>query len=139
MSSKKNIVIIGAGYAGILTAQGLSKGLDPNEWSIQLVSDRAFHVHWLSNVIDWAEQKQVAKVPGQVGIVVPNILAAIKNQPPPKVYSGGMEGILLPAGPKAGIAYLPFLWGLILGDWFSTMVKSKTLFVQIAQKATRYV
>ncbi|KAG8895160.1 hypothetical protein FRC00_007869 [Tulasnella sp. 408] len=52
MSAKKNIVIIGAGNpsgsAGIHTAQGLSKALNPAEWSIQLVSNRQFHVHYVA-------------------------------------------------------------------------------------------
>ncbi|KAG8892455.1 hypothetical protein FRC00_012040, partial [Tulasnella sp. 408] len=48
MAPKKNIVILGAGTAGIMTAQGLSKALNPNEWSIQLVSDRPFHLHYIA-------------------------------------------------------------------------------------------
>ncbi|KAG9044217.1 hypothetical protein FS837_008612 [Tulasnella sp. UAMH 9824] len=86
------------------------------------------NVYAVGDVIDWAEQKQVAKVPGHVAVAVPNILAAIKNQQPPKVYKGGIEGILLPAGPSRGIMYLPFLWGLIFGDWVSSMIKSKNLY-----------
>lgn len=96
------------------------------------------NVYAVGDVIDWAEQKQLAKIPGHVSVVVPNILAATRNQQPPKVYKGGMEGILLPAGPNRGIGYLPLLWGIILGDWFSAMIKSKALFVSMAQKTTRY-
>lgn len=96
------------------------------------------NVYAVGDVIDWAEQKQVAKVAGHVAVIVPNILAAIKNQQPPKVYKGGIEGIILPAGPRAGAGYLPFLWGITLGDFFSAMIKSKNLFVSLAQTVTRY-
>lgn len=121
--------------SAIVTAQGNIRVLP----SLRVpLSNGKTNVYAVGDVIDWAEQKQLAKVPGHVSVVVPNILAAIKNQQPPKVYNGGMEGILLPAGPTAGIGYLPILWGITLGDWFSSMIKSKTLFVSTAQKATGY-
>ncbi|KAG8924066.1 hypothetical protein FRC01_011981, partial [Tulasnella sp. 417] len=119
----------------IITAQGNIRVLPTLR--VPLTSGKT-NVYAVGDVIDWAEQKQVAKVPGHVAVIVPNILAAIKNQQPPKVYKGGIEGILLPAGPNRGITYLPFLWGIILGDWLSSMIKSKTLFVSMAQKTTRY-
>ncbi|KAG8950633.1 hypothetical protein FRC04_007257 [Tulasnella sp. 424] len=102
------------------------------------LSNGKINVYAVGDVIDWPEQKQVAKVPKHVGVVVPNILASIKGQQAPKVYGGFIEGILLPAGPTAGITYLPFLWGIILGDWISSFLKSKTLFVQKAQALTGY-
>ncbi|KAG8950635.1 hypothetical protein FRC04_007259 [Tulasnella sp. 424] len=102
------------------------------------LSNGKTNVYAVGDVIDWPEQKQAAKIQYHVGVVVPNILASIKGQKPPKIYGGMFEAILLPAGPKAGIMYLPFLWGIILGDWISSIIKAKTLLVHKAQALTGY-
>lgn len=41
--------------------------------------------------------------------------------------------MVLPLGPKLGMGYFPFLWGLIFGDWLVPMIKSKGLFVSMAR------
>ncbi|KIO28784.1 hypothetical protein M407DRAFT_229352 [Tulasnella calospora MUT 4182] len=102
------------------------------------LSNGKANVYAVGDVIDWQEQKQLAKVPYHVAVVVPNILASIQGQKAPKVYGGFMEAILLPAGPSAGVMYLPLLWGIIFGDWVSSMLKAKTLFVAKAQALTGY-
>ncbi|KAG8972930.1 hypothetical protein FRB90_010091 [Tulasnella sp. 427] len=97
------------------------------------------NVYAAGDVIDWNEQKQLAKVPGHVPIVVANILASIEGKPAPKTYGGPMmEVMVLPAGPTKGASYFGILWGLIFGDWVSSLIKSKTLFVSMAQQTTKY-
>ncbi|KAG8891683.1 hypothetical protein FRC01_014572 [Tulasnella sp. 417] len=102
------------------------------------LSNGKTNVYAVGDVIDWPEQKQLAKIPSHVAVVVPNILASIEGKKAPKVYGGFMEAILLPAGPTAGVMYLPLLWGLVLGDWVSSLLKAKTLFVHKAQALTGY-
>ncbi|KAG9021854.1 hypothetical protein FS837_006925 [Tulasnella sp. UAMH 9824] len=96
------------------------------------------NVYAAGDVIDWDEQKQLAKVPGHAGVVVANILASIQGKPASKTYKGPpMEVILLPAGPTKGVAYFGMLWGLVFGDWVTSLIKSKTLLVWLAQGTTR--
>ncbi|KAL1937836.1 hypothetical protein VTO73DRAFT_12856 [Trametes versicolor] len=46
--SKKNVVILGGGWAGTLIARQLSGKLDPTEYSIVLVNDRPFFIHLIA-------------------------------------------------------------------------------------------
>lgn len=46
--SKKNVVILGGGWAGTLIARQLSGKLDPAEYSIVLVNDRPFFIHLIA-------------------------------------------------------------------------------------------
>ncbi|KAG8950634.1 hypothetical protein FRC04_007258 [Tulasnella sp. 424] len=90
------------------------------------------NVYAAGDVINWDEQKQLAKVPAHTGIVVANILASIQGKPAAKTYKGA------PMGPTKGAAYFGILWGLIFGNWVTSLIKSKTLFVWLAQQTTRY-
>lgn len=45
------------------------------------------------------------------------------------------EAIVMPLGPKGGVGYLPLLWGIVLGDFFTWLIKSKNLFVDMAKKS----
>ncbi|KIO28783.1 hypothetical protein M407DRAFT_242857 [Tulasnella calospora MUT 4182] len=103
------------------------------------LSNGKTNVYAAGDVIDWDEQKQLAKVPGHAGVVVANILASIQGKSASKTYKGPpMEVILLPAGPTKGAAYFGVLWGLTFGDWVTSLIKSKTLLVWLAQQTTRY-
>jgi len=84
------------------------------------------------DVIEWSEQKNLGKVPGMASVVVANIIAATQNKVAPKVYSGGIDALVVPIGPNLGIGYVPILWGITLGDWIVRLIKSKTLFVGLA-------
>ncbi|POM67672.1 Pyridine nucleotide-disulfide oxidoreductase [Phytophthora palmivora] len=35
------------------------------------------------------------------------------------------EAMILPLGPSGGVSQLPFWGGLVLGDWFTWLVKSR--------------
>ncbi|KAG8904173.1 hypothetical protein FRB99_002121 [Tulasnella sp. 403] len=92
------------------------------------------NVFALGDIIDWKEQKMLAKVPSHASVVVANLLASVQGKAGTSQYKGFMEAIGLPFGPTGGITYLPLLWGITLGDWFTAFLKSKTLFVENAQK-----
>lgn len=82
----------------------------------------------LGDIIDWPEQKQLAKTWGHAGIVAANVEACLSGRPF-KEYKGSSEMIAITVGKNAGVTYLGVLWGLILGDWVSRMVKSRSLLV----------
>ncbi|KAL4267990.1 FAD/NAD(P)-binding domain-containing protein [Pleurotus pulmonarius] len=89
------------------------------------------------DILDVEEEKQLAKAFSHVKILTANILASISNKPL-KAYKGSTEMILITNGKGGGIAYFGVLWGLVFGDWFARMLKSKDLMVPIARKAAGY-
>lgn len=112
------------------------------------------NVFALGDIIDTTQQKTISKVPAQAEVVAANILAATKGGLGAKQYNGYMGGclqrvpqsllsadthalvsevMLVTLGPTGGRSWLPILWGLILGDFMTRMLKSKTLFVYPAR------
>ncbi|KAJ7897039.1 FAD/NAD(P)-binding domain-containing protein [Mycena olivaceomarginata] len=71
------------------------------------------------------------------GIITGNIIAHLsgKSLSP---YKGSPEMIIITNGKNGGKAYLGFLWGITLGDWFARMMKSKTLLVSMTRGAMGY-
>ncbi|TDL28126.1 FAD/NAD(P)-binding domain-containing protein [Rickenella mellea] len=87
------------------------------------------------DIIDFKEQKQVAKVPGHVGVVAANLLSILKDQPPKKEYKGTFEAIFVTNGKSGGAGYMGVMWGLMFGNSVVGMAKSKGLFVGMTRKA----
>jgi NADH dehydrogenase FAD-containing subunit len=107
------------------------------------------------DIIEWEEEKQVGKTAGQAAVVAKNIISYLANKPLKKQYDGSPEMIILTNGKvwasassdvsvpdylhrlnqSSGAAYLPFLWGLVFGPWFTRMVKSKTLLLGFARSS----
>ena len=111
----------------------------------------------VGDIIDWEEQKQAAKVGTHASVVAANVLSFVSGQPVKKVYGGSPEIIIVPVGKVAfrsfaavlkyadcqtlqtiGQGYLGFLWGILVGDWFSRTMKGKTLMVPQARKSLGY-
>lgn len=65
---------------------------------------------------------------GHAPIVARNILASIRGDKT-TVYVGKPEVIMVTLGPANGRAYMPFLWGFVLGGWLTSKIKSGSLFV----------
>ncbi|EJD41773.1 FAD/NAD(P)-binding domain-containing protein [Auricularia subglabra TFB-10046 SS5] len=84
----------------------------------------------VGDAIAWAEQKQAAKATGHNAAVVANILALTKGETPTAKYAGATEIIVVTIGPNGGSSYIDILWGIILGDWLTSLLKSKTLLVE---------
>ena len=105
------------------------------------------------DIIDWPEEKQFGKTIDQAPVVAENMASYLADKPLKKKYSGAPEAIFLTNGKvrvsaffffsinvsdrfrrhaqqSSGAAYLPFLWGIVLGSWFTRMVKSKTLMLE---------
>jgi len=104
------------------------------------------------DIMDWPEEKQFGKTIDQAPVVAENMVSYLADKPLKKKYSGAPEAIFLTNGKvrvsalffsinvsdrfrrhpqqSSGAAYLPFLWGIVLGPWFARMVKSKTLMLE---------
>ncbi|KAG5642076.1 hypothetical protein DXG03_003629 [Asterophora parasitica] len=87
------------------------------------------------DIADLKEQKQVAKYPGHAAVIAANVLSVLSGQKPTKAYKGATEMIIVTIGKEGGASYMGVLWGLTFGNWFSAMVKSKTLLVPMARKS----
>ena len=115
------------------------------------------NIYAIGDVIDWQEQKQAAKAPKHAQIAAANILSQINGGVPKKSYSGQPELIVItngkvscsPQSPslvshiltmchllqKNGISYMGMLWGITLGNWFSSSMKGKELMVSMTRKS----
>ncbi|KAH9891858.1 FAD/NAD-P-binding domain-containing protein [Cubamyces lactineus] len=90
------------------------------------------------DIIEWKEQKQAAKANTHAAIVAANVVSFLEGKPYKKVYKGSLEMILIPLGRTGGAGYLGFLWGIMLGDFFSRLLKAKELMVSQARAARGY-
>ncbi|KAF8667838.1 hypothetical protein AX14_006285, partial [Amanita brunnescens Koide BX004] len=85
----------------------------------------------LGDIIDWKEQKQITKAWGHAAIVAANVEAYLAGRKL-KEYKGSPEMAMITNGKNAGVTFIGMLWGIVLGDWFVRMVKSKSLFLDIS-------
>ncbi|KAI0629813.1 FAD/NAD-P-binding domain-containing protein [Trametes polyzona] len=85
------------------------------------------------DIIDWEEQKQAAKAGTHAQVVSANVLSFLQGKPLKKVYKGSPELIVIPLGRNGGAGYLGFLWGIMLGDWATRLLKAKDLLVTQAR------
>lgn len=114
------------------------------------------NVYAIGDVIDWEEQKQAAKAAKHAQIAATNIIAQLNDGAPKTNYSGQPELIIITNGKvscsplstqlshsdsssrhssqKHGISFVGMLWGITLGNWFSSMMKGKELMVSMARK-----
>lgn len=88
------------------------------------------HIFAVGDVIDWKEQKQAAKTGAHASVVAENVLALLTDSDKPlKIYKGSKEMIVITNGSEGGLVYLGILWGIVLGDWVASRLKSRTLFL----------
>ncbi|KIY68526.1 FAD/NAD(P)-binding domain-containing protein [Cylindrobasidium torrendii FP15055 ss-10] len=92
----------------------------------------------VGDIIDVKEQKQAAKTGGHAAVVAANVVSFVNGQPLTKKYKGSYELILVTNGKNGGLAYFGVLWGLVFGDWFARMMKSKTLMVDRFRQGLGY-
>jgi hypothetical protein len=74
---------------------------------------------------------------GHAPLVSSNILSTIKGG---KVaaYGGKAEMILVTLGPKGGRGIIPFLGGIVMGDWLLSKMKSTDLFIEPTRQLLGY-
>lgn len=90
------------------------------------------------DITDWPEQKQAGKYYKHADIISANVLSLLADQKPTVMYKGAYEMIVVTIGKTGGAAYFGVLWGLMFGDWVSSMLKSKDLVVSMVRKKLRY-
>lgn len=114
------------------------------------------NVYAIGDVTNLAEQKQATKAPKHAQIAAANILAQLGGGVAKKTYSGQPELIIITNGKvgycssyfglfflsdvssplqKRGISFMGMLWGITLGNWFSSSMKGKELMVGMARKS----
>ncbi|KAF8178480.1 hypothetical protein BJ912DRAFT_664608 [Pholiota molesta] len=87
------------------------------------------------DAIEWDEQKQVAKYPAHASVIANNIVTLLKNQQPSDLYRGSYELIFITNGKDRGATYWQIFWGPTFGDWVSSAMKSKDLFITKVRKS----
>ncbi|KAJ7785799.1 FAD/NAD-P-binding domain-containing protein [Mycena metata] len=94
----------------------------------------------VGDAIDTAEQKQAIKAGAHSAIVVANIIAYLDDPKRPlKAYKPSTrESIVVTNGKGGGRSYIALLWGFVLGDWFTRLIKAKTLLVSKAREYMGY-
>ncbi|KAF4610104.1 hypothetical protein D9613_010429 [Agrocybe pediades] len=93
--------------------------------TLQLVSHP--RIFAAGDVIDWKEQKQSAKVAGHASVVSNNVLVLLGQKKKMVNYKGAFEAILITNGKYGDIAYIDILWGIVLGNWLVSLIKSRGL------------
>ncbi|KAI9990927.1 hypothetical protein PInf_018544 [Phytophthora infestans] len=85
----------------------------------------------LGDVCNHSSQK-MAFIAGEQGKFLAGELTAVirkKKLGFTKPYTGmNTEALVLPLGPNGGVTQLPFFGGIVLGDWFTWMMKSRDYF-----------
>ncbi|CAE6346400.1 unnamed protein product [Rhizoctonia solani] len=123
---RPNTSVVSTLDKSVLTPKGTV--LVTPEFNVKLASG-AQNVWAIGDIVEWPEQKMVFKASnGHAPLVAANIIASIKGSKL-KSYQGKPEMIVITLGPKGGRGSMPFLGGIVMGDWIVTKAKSADLFV----------
>ncbi|KAI0068110.1 FAD/NAD(P)-binding domain-containing protein [Artomyces pyxidatus] len=95
-------------------------------------------IYAAGDAIDWKEQKQIAKYDAHAAVVVDNVLAQLAGGVPKKIYKGSYEIIIITNGRYHGVGYFDVLWGIVLGNWLSSILKGRYLMVSMLRKRLGY-
>ncbi|KIM36348.1 hypothetical protein M413DRAFT_31768 [Hebeloma cylindrosporum] len=85
------------------------------------------------DAMDWVEQKQAGKAPAHAAVIANNVLSVLGSKKSPIPYKGSMEMVVLTNGKASGAGYFGILWGITIGSWLSSLIKSKSLLVGMMQ------
>ncbi|KAF8811277.1 FAD/NAD(P)-binding domain-containing protein [Phlegmacium glaucopus] len=86
------------------------------------------------DVIEWDEQKQVSKYSTHASIITRNVISVLEKKQPAALYEGSYEMISIANGKQGGSSYWSIFWGPSFGDWVSSHLKSKDLFLTWTRK-----
>ena len=102
----------------------------------------------VGDIVGWEEQKQATKAVGHAPVVVANVVNLLAGRPVRKEYGGFPEVIAIangkvgkpplvalvishphPPSQNGGSTFIPLLWGIVLGNFITALIKSKGLFI----------
>jgi len=126
---RPNTSILSSLGEDILTSKGFVK-INPT-FQLKSLPD----VYAIGDIIDVQEEKQAGKTPGHVSVVAANILSSLQGKEPKSQYKGATEAIIVTNGKNGGVSFVNILWGLVFGNWFSRLIKSKSLLVSMGRGA----
>ncbi|KJA15813.1 hypothetical protein HYPSUDRAFT_1066992 [Hypholoma sublateritium FD-334 SS-4] len=88
------------------------------------------------DIIEWKEQRQAgAKSPAHALVIAHNTLVLLGATKKAAIqYKGTKELILLVNGKNGGAGYFPILWGVTIGNWLASLIKSRSLLVGYTKK-----
>ncbi|EKM50736.1 uncharacterized protein PHACADRAFT_178488 [Phanerochaete carnosa HHB-10118-sp] len=95
-------------------------------------------VYAAGDIVEWREQKQAGKASAHAAVVVPNVVSFLRDQPQAKVYEGSREMIVIPVGRAYGAGYFDVLWGIVVGNWLTSVLKGKDLIVGMIRGRLNY-
>lgn len=107
----------------------------------------------IGDIIEWKEQKQAGKASYHASVAVANLLSFLNGQPQLKKYKSMPEMIIIPVGKvivervlyivkrlansrtlqQYGAGYLDLLWGIVIGNWITKLLKGKGLLVSMSR------
>nr|CAG8518059.1 5451_t:CDS:2 [Entrophospora candida] len=104
--------------------------------TLQLDGPGYEHIFAVGDITNFKETKLAYRAGMHSAIAVKNILAKIGGNNGNKLeeYKPPSEMIIVTVGKNGGGGYLPMLGGIVIGNMFSRMIKSKSLFVDRYQK-----
>ncbi|TCD68495.1 hypothetical protein EIP91_010670 [Steccherinum ochraceum] len=87
----------------------------------------------MGDVCDLPEQKQLGKNGWHTPVVAANLQSFLAGQPLTRLYKTPPELIAIPVGKTDGATYFGYLWGIVLGQWITKMIKGP-LFINLYRK-----
>ncbi|KAJ3862157.1 hypothetical protein EV359DRAFT_45747 [Lentinula novae-zelandiae] len=97
------------------------------------------NVFAFGDIMDWNEQKTAANASFfQAPKVAKNILLYLRESEGIAKYNGSFVMIMVTNGKTSGMGYFNILWGIIVGGWISSLMKSKDLMVSRISGMTGY-
>ncbi|KAF8761412.1 Pyridine nucleotide-disulfide oxidoreductase [Rhizoctonia solani] len=133
---RPNTSVVSALDNSVLTSKGTV--LVTPELNVKLASG-ARNV-WAVGILSSGQNKKFMVFKASMGhapIVAGNIIASI-NGGKQNPYQGKPEMVLITLGPKGGRGNIPFLGGIVVGDWVATKAKSASLFISNARTTLGY-
>ncbi|KAI0308135.1 FAD/NAD-P-binding domain-containing protein [Multifurca ochricompacta] len=87
----------------------------------------------MGDAISWPEVKNVIRARAHADIVASNIIAYLNNSAA-LTYKGKIEMVVVTNGRTHGVSFFGVLWGIVLGNWFSALVKGRELLVTATRR-----
>ncbi|KAH8818830.1 hypothetical protein DL96DRAFT_1750120 [Flagelloscypha sp. PMI_526] len=83
----------------------------------------------MGDITDLPEQKTIKKANEHASYIAQNVLAFLDGKSKMKEYKPSGEAIAVVNGRRGGVTYLGILWGIVLGNWFTRLIKSGNLLI----------